>query len=184
MTDRAAARSPTTPVPAAVLLPLHRDSAGTLRLVLIERTAHGRHGGQIALPGGRYEDADPTMRHTAIRETCEEFGVDEATVEVFDGLPPMRTRSTGFEVWPFVGGLRAVPARWRPRESEVAAVLDLPVDELADPAGVGERDMYVAQWGGRQRVPVRRVGGHTIWGLTLRILDRALPRVLAGEFPV
>ncbi|MDT7659540.1 MAG: hypothetical protein QOF38_4255, partial [Pseudonocardiales bacterium] len=105
--------------PAAVFIPFYRDPAGALRLVLIERTRFGRHGGQIALPGGKREPSDPTMRDTAVRETCEELGLRPDDLEVLHGLDPMRTRSTGFEVWPFVGRLRRVPEHWQPQEREV-----------------------------------------------------------------
>lgn len=176
--------TPVQPTPAAVLIPLYRDADGELRLVLIQRTNHGHHGGQIALPGGKYEPVDRTMRDTAVRETCEELGVRPDDLEVLHELPVVRTRTTGFLVWPFVARLRAVPPRWRPREEEVAAVLDIRVDELADPAAAGEEEMDFPTWNLRQRVPVRRVGGHTVWGLTLRILDPVLPRALAGEYSV
>jgi 8-oxo-dGTP pyrophosphatase MutT (NUDIX family) len=43
--------------------------SGVLRIVLIERSAHGRHGGQIALPGGRREPGDQSLRATAVRGT-------------------------------------------------------------------------------------------------------------------
>lgn len=171
------------PTPAAVLLPFYRDDSGALRLILIERTPYGRHGGQIALPGGKREPVDETMRDTAVRETCEELGLAPDDLEVLHGLAPLRTRSTGFEVWPFIGRLRRVPTRWQPGEAEVASVLDLRVAELLDPATAGEQDMEFADQV-RHRVPVRRVGGHTVWGLTLRILEPVLPLAMAGEYPV
>ena len=174
----------TVPTPAAVLIPFYRDADGTLRLVLIERTRHGQHGGQIALPGGKHEPTDTTMRETAVRETCEELGLRPADLEVLRELEPVRTRSTGFEVWPFVGRLRRVPDPWQPGEAEVASVLDVRVDELADPAAKGDEEMEFGAWNVRQRVPVRRIAGHTVWGLTLRILDPVLAQALAGEYPV
>ena len=172
------------PTPAAVLLPFYRDVAGALRLILIERTRHGRHGGQIALPGGKHEAADPTLRATAIRETCEELGLAPDDLEVVGELEPLRTRSTGYQVWPFIGRLGRVPEIWRPGEAEVASVLDVGVNELADPAIRGFEEMEFATWNIRQPVPVRRIGGHILWGLTLRILEPVLPRALAGEFPL
>jgi len=181
--DPATGPTTTRPTPAAVLLPFYRDDSGALRLILIERTRYGRHGGQIALPGGKREPVDATMRDTAVRETCEELGLAPDDLEVLRGLAPVRTWSTGFEVWPFVGRLRRVPAQWRPGEAEVASVLDVRVAELADPASAGEQDMEFAEQI-RHRVPVRRVGGHTVWGLTLRILEPVLPLALAGEYAV
>lgn len=172
------------PTPAAVLIPFYRDGRGALRLVLIERTPHGVHGGQVALPGGKHEPADDGMRDTAVREACEELGLRPADLEVLAELPSMRTRSTGYLVWPFVARLRTVPDPWRPGEREVAAVLDVSVDELAAPAARGEQEMTFASWHTTLRVPVRRIDGHVLWGLTLRILEPVLPRALAGEYPI
>jgi 8-oxo-dGTP pyrophosphatase MutT (NUDIX family) len=172
------------PTPAAVLLPFYRDPSGALRLVLIERTPHGVHGGQVALPGGKHEPADNGMRDTAVRETCEELGLLPADLEVLAELPALRTRTTGYLVWPFVARLRTVPSPWRPREQEVAAVLDVGVAELAAPAARGEEEMNFAAWHTRPRVPVRRIDGHVLWGLTLRILEPVLPKALAGEYPI
>jgi 8-oxo-dGTP pyrophosphatase MutT (NUDIX family) len=181
-TAQAPNRAPSTP--AAVLLPFHRDAAGELRLILIKRTPRGRHGDQISLPGGKYEPTDASMRATAIRETCEELGIPAETIEVLDELSPRSTRSTGFRVWPFVGRLRAVPGRWQPQQSEVASVLDLAVSDLVDPARRGTEKMYYSTWKTSVTVPVWRIDGHPIWGLTLRILEPVLPRVLAGEWPL
>lgn len=172
------------PTPAAVFIPFHRTPAGQLRLILIERTPHGAHGGQIALPGGKYEPTDTDMRNTAVRETCEELGLLPGAFDVLEELPPLETFSTGFKVWPFVGRLHQVPQRWQPQQREVARVLDVAVADLVDPAAGGEQVMDLGRWGRSVRVPVWRVDGHVVWGLTLRILEPVLPRALAGEYPI
>ncbi|WP_214406671.1 NUDIX hydrolase [Pseudonocardia lacus] len=169
-------------VEAAVLVPLHLDDAGERRIVLIERTRHGVHGGQIALPGGRREPGDATARDTAVREAVEELGVPRPSVVPLLDLPPVTTRSTGFVVTPVVGRLLAVPPVWRPQEREVAAVLDVPVAALLDPAASGEESVELGVAPGRARVPALRLGEHVVWGLTLRILLPLLPRIAAGEF--
>lgn len=165
-------------------MPFYRDTTGAPRLILIERTPHGRHGGQISLPGGKHEPSDATMRATAIRETCEELGLEPDALEVLDELPSTATRSTGYRVWPFVGRLRHLPDHWEPDQREVARVLDLAVADLIDPTAHGIQEMSFAQWNTTMTVPVWRVAGHTIWGLTLRVLEPVLPRVLAGEYPI
>jgi hypothetical protein len=81
-----------------------------------------------------------------------------------------------------VGRLLAVPAVWRPQEREVAAVLDVPVAALLDPAAAGEESVEIGVAPGRARVPALRYEGHVVWGLTLRILRPLLPRIAAGEF--
>ena len=44
--------------------------------------------------------------------------------------------------------------------------------------------MSFVAWPQPQLVPVRRIGSHTVWGLTLRILEPFLPKALAGEYPI
>jgi 8-oxo-dGTP pyrophosphatase MutT (NUDIX family) len=173
-----------TRIEAAVFVPFHRDDAGRLGIVLIERSARGRHGGQIALPGGRREPGDRSLRATAVRETSEELGIPEATIVPILDLEPVATRTSGFLVAPVVGRLLAVPVQWRPQEQEVAAVLDVPVDHLVDRSIAGEEIMQFAGWPRPRSVPVLRLDGHLIWGLTLRILEPLLPRALAGELGV
>ena len=167
---------------AAVLVPFYRDAAGELRVVLIERAPGGRHGGQIALPGGNREPTDETLRDTALRETGEELGIDPGLIEVLGVRPPMRTRSTGYVVTPYIGRLRT--PSWRPQAAEVAAVLPMRVADLVDPAGAGHSVMDFPAWAGPMEVPIRTVDGQVVWGLTLRILDDVLPRAVAGEWPL
>ena len=169
-------------VEAAVLVPLHRGPDGELRVVLIERTAHGRHGGQLALPGGRREPGDRSPRETAIRETVEELGIPAASIVAVEDLPPVPTMTTDYLVTPVVGRLLSTPAVWRPQPSEVASVLDVPVAALADPAASGEQLMRLPRWPDPVAVPVIRLGDHQVWGLTLRILQPLLARAMAGEF--
>jgi 8-oxo-dGTP pyrophosphatase MutT (NUDIX family) len=168
---------------AAVLIPVYRDDAGALRLVLIRRAAHGIHGGQIALPGGKRDpdDADPVA--TALREAWEEIGLDPANVEVLETLPAVQTRTTGWEIVPVLGRIRR-PDAWRPDAGEVAEILDVPVRDLADPELRGEALDLLAGWTPPRPLPFHRVGAYRLWGATFRILDPLIPRLLAGEWPV
>lgn len=182
-----AVSSPTEEAPtreAAVTLPFYRGASGELRLIMIKRSARGRSGGQIALPGGHREPSDADLAATAVRETCEELGITADTVHIVAELPPAQPRTRFLPVRPFVARLTAVPATWHPQESEVAAVLDVDVAELADPANLDEELMSFVAWPEPQVVPVRRIGAHAVWGLTLRILEPVLPRALAGDYPI
>jgi 8-oxo-dGTP pyrophosphatase MutT (NUDIX family) len=169
---------------AAVTLPFYRGPAGELRLIMIKRSDRGRNGGQIALPGGHREPADADLEATAVRETCEELGITADTVHIVAELPRAGPRTRYLPVRPFVARLAAVPTTWRPQESEVAAVLDVDVAQLADPVNLDEELMSFVAWPRPQVVPVRRIDGHTVWGLTLRILEPVLPKALAGEYPI
>ena len=166
-----------------MLAPAFRDGDGRLRLVLIERTDHGHHGGQLAFPGGRVEPGDETRVATALREAHEEIGLDPALVEVIAELPAVRSGPTEFEVFPFLGRIpRDVAFRLDPRE--VVAVLTPSVEELWDPAVRGELRFTSSRWTEGLLVDGIPVDGRVLWGMTLRVLDDLAPRLLAGEWNV
>ncbi|HZP73483.1 MAG TPA: CoA pyrophosphatase [Gaiellaceae bacterium] len=166
---------------AAVLAPVYRDRDGLLRLVLIVRTDQGHHGGQLAFPGGRADDADASLLATALREAHEEIGLDPNDVRVVAELPPVRSGPTNFEVFPFLGRIPADVA-WRPSPHEVADVLTPAVDELWDPSMRRELLFTSTRWPEGLLVDGISVGDRVLWGMTLRLLDDLVPRLLAGEW--
>ena len=169
---------------AAVLAPVYRDVDGRVRLVFILRSAHGVHGGQIAFPGGRREPEDADLVATALREAEEEIGLRPAEVTILEPLPVVATATTGFSIAPFLGRLAGPPPTWRPHEAEVAEVLEVPIDELADPAHHGEELRAFGGWPEPRPMPFYRIGEHKLWGATYRIVSPLLPRLLAGEWPI
>jgi 8-oxo-dGTP pyrophosphatase MutT (NUDIX family) len=162
-------RGPTT---AAVLVPLYVDR-GRLHAVFTKRQDDlRRHPGDISFPGGRYEEGEPDLSATALREAQEEIGLPPAAVELVGALQPTPTIATGYAVYPFVGLIE--PGRtWTPSASEVSAVLELPLDAVL--AGYGRRRVI------RRGVPIRTdtymVGEHLIWGATARILTDLFDRI-------
>ena len=85
---------------------------------------------------------------------------------------------------PFLGRLRDRPVAWRPQESEVAAVLDVLVDELARPGVHGEEVQRFPGWPEPRRMPYYQVGPYRLWGATYRIVHPLLPRLLAPEWRI
>jgi 8-oxo-dGTP pyrophosphatase MutT (NUDIX family) len=159
-------------VQAAVLVPLH-VKRGVLHAVFTERHHElPRHAGEISFPGGRRESEDPDLVATALRETHEEVGLPAESVELIGALEPSPTVVTGYAIYPFVG---IVPSgfRWRPSDTEVAAVIDLPLPAVA--AGYGRRRLV------RRGVAIHTdtyvVDGHMIWGATARIVSDLLDRI-------
>ena len=183
---RAAAGIPAAasePRQAAVLIPVFRDPEGALRVVLILRAPGGIHGDQLAFPGGVAEPQDETPFHTALRESEEEIGLEPNAVELLAILPELVTRVSGIHVAPFL--VRIVPpARWRPHEREIAAVIEARIDDLADPAARGEMTGPYGPNGEMRRFPFIRVGEHRLWGASHRFLEPILPRLVAGEWTI
>lgn len=168
---------------AAVLAPVFRDASSVLRILLLLRTDHGIHGGQIGLPGGRVEPGDRDFIATALRETEEEVGLSPDQVTVLAALDPLETMSTGFRVHAFLGRVPA-DVNWQPQPDEVAGLLTPAVEMLHDPSRRGLRQFTSAHFRTPLEVEGIDVGGHVLWGMTLRLLDELVPRLLAGEWTV
>jgi 8-oxo-dGTP pyrophosphatase MutT (NUDIX family) len=166
---------------AAVLVPVYRRQDGELIVVLVRRAHGGVHGGQLALPGGQREPADADLAATALREANEELGLVGDRVELLAALPVVETQTTGFRIAPFLARLTG-PVRWRLQGREVAEVVELPVADLARPEVGAEEVREFPTWPAPRRVRLWRVGGHEVWGVTYRILEPLVPRLLAGEW--
>jgi 8-oxo-dGTP pyrophosphatase MutT (NUDIX family) len=162
---------------AAVLVPVYRRRDGELMVVLIRRAQGGAHGGQLALPGG----AD--LAATALREANEELGLASDHVELLAALPVVETQTTGFRIAPFLARL-AGPAPWRRQEREIAEVVELPVADLARPEVGAEEVREFPSWPAPRRIRLWQIGRHEVWGVTYRILEPLVPRLLAGEWPL
>lgn len=173
-----------SPAQAAVLVPVYRDTQGVLRIVLIRRTEYGVHAGQIALPGGRTEAGDASLADTALRETFEEIGLAPERIELLATLRRVRTRSSNFEIQPFLGRIRQ-PAAWSLQPSEVAAVLTPSLESLARPQCLTRTLVHPSAWPRPRRVPCLRPDADTIvWGATYRILRPLLRPLAAGQWDV
>jgi 8-oxo-dGTP pyrophosphatase MutT (NUDIX family) len=167
-----------------VLVPVFRDAVDELRLVMVVRGEWGIHGGQLALPGGKPEPEDASLLDTALREAEEEVGLQRSRVEVLTALEPIDARTTGIRVYPYLARVRP-PERWRLASGEICAVVTPSVRALADPSTRHERLLSFPGWPEARRVPcIELEEGHLLWGLTLRMLEPLLPRLLAGEFGV
>jgi 8-oxo-dGTP pyrophosphatase MutT (NUDIX family) len=171
-------------VDSAVLAPVYRDAEGRLRLIFIRRSPHGRHGGQIAFPGGKREPEDATLLATALREAEEEIGLDPNQVLVLATLPVIDTVATGFRIAPFLGRLAGPPPTWRRQETEIDEILDVPLDDLLQPAAYGEEDWQLPGWPAPRRIPFFWLGPYKLWGATYRIVELLLPRLIAGEWHI
>lgn len=151
---------------AAVLILLYPNGLD-LAFPLTLRTFHvAYHKGQVSLPGGACEPGESPVE-AALRETEEELGPLEDPVEFLGLLTPLFVPPSGFMVHPVVGYLPRRPT-FRPAPIEVAEVLEATLSWLLDPRYQGEEEREVQ--GVRWRIPVFRLGKHTIWGATAMIL--------------
>lgn len=156
--------------PAAVLVLFGHDAQHGPDVLLIERSVHLReHAGQPAFPGGKIEPDDDGPVEAALREAVEETGLDPLGVTVLTTLPQLGIPRTGFAVTPVLSWWRT-PSQVAPVDfAEVAAVVRVPVAELADPAN----RVQVASPSGYTG-PAFAVRDMLVWGFTAALLDRLL----------
>ncbi|RKQ84714.1 NUDIX hydrolase [Brockia lithotrophica] len=161
-------------------------------LVLERRASSLRSQPQeIAFPGGKVEEGDPSYLAAAVREAAEELGVSPEAVRPWGKLGTLVT-PYAYAVHAYVGELAELPHR--PNPAEVDRLLFVPWSEvLAAPA---ERYPFevefrprgafpYARLPGGEAYPFRRaemqgvayeLGGAFVWGLTARLLEVLVAR--------
>jgi 8-oxo-dGTP pyrophosphatase MutT (NUDIX family) len=154
---------------SAVLM-LFADGPDGPDLLLIERSHNLRdHAGQPAFPGGSLDPEDADAVDAALREAEEEVGLDRSSVTVLANLPTVWIPVTGFVVTPVLAWWHD-PAPVAPVDlGEVAAVVRVPIAELADPAN-RVRVRHPSGWIG----PGFTVRGLLVWGFTAGLVDTLL----------
>ncbi|WP_298716562.1 CoA pyrophosphatase [uncultured Oceanisphaera sp.] len=154
--------------PAAVLVPLLQAEQG-LELVLTRRSRHLRqHPGQISFPGGRADSTDPSLWHTALRESFEEIGL---APELCRQLARLRAQHTisGFALTPFIGVIEGQPD-FILNPAEVEELFRVPLDYVLD---LRHHHLFSLRRQGRwHRVVFIRWNGVWIWGITAAVIHQ------------
>lgn len=163
---------------AAVALVLRLGEGGTPELLFAKRAEYEGDpwSGHIAFPGGRAEPDDATSWDTAARETWEETGLelrrDGVLLGTLDDIYPRNPALPPIIVRPHVA--LAVPPGPLALSDELAAAFWVPVRRFAEP-GCATTSTVQAR-GHALTVPSFVHEGHTIWGMTHRILEQLLER--------
>ncbi|MBC3764442.1 CoA pyrophosphatase [Neptunicella marina] len=146
---------------AAVLIPvIERDK---LTLLFTKRAAHLKHHpGQISFPGGRAEPNDLSLKHTALRETQEEIGLDAQQINVIGQLPSFKTVSR-YQVTPYVGLIKP-PLTLQTDPGEVEDTFEVPLAYLINPQN--HLVEHIQRNGQRFPVNLIQYRNQSIWGLT------------------
>lgn len=167
---------------AAVALVVATGASGD-ELIVVRRARYPGDpwSGHIALPGGRAEPGDRSLEETARRETLEETGIDLRKSECVTSLAPVTPQSTGAPlvlITPFVFRYRG--AKQVTLSSELVEAWWVPVEEFEQPGAW--RTTTIATSGG---IPITtrafELRGHTLWGLTERVIAEFLAMRASGQ---
>lgn len=162
--DAAVRRGPRSP--AAVLLTFY--GPGEPSVIMTVKAKHMRqHAGEVAFPGGKWEEGDADLLETALREAREELGLEIPRDGVIGQLGDVETQSTGYVIAPFVHVLDAEPDLLP--NAEVEDVLRIPLAALLSTATAAG-----------QLGPTLTHGQHTVWGASARMLAEVGERLRAA----
>ena len=90
-------------------------------IVTLRAEGLSKHAGEICFPGGRPDDDDADLRHTALREAHEELGIDHA--DVLGELSSIPLYTSDYRLQPFVAAIDS--GSFRVQAAEVAAVIEI-----------------------------------------------------------
>lgn len=137
---------------------------------LITRQSHPKdpHKGQVSLPGGKKDPADPNLAFTALRETQEEIGLPAQNIQIVGSLSPLYIPVSKFLVNPFVGWYDG-PHDFRIEHAEVQSLLKCPLQDLRNPNLYSHREMQTS-YAQSIRVKGFELDGAWVWGATAMIL--------------
>ena len=132
-----------------------------------------RHAGQVAFPGGRIDPEDIDAIDAALREAEEEVALPRGQVEIIQALSAYQT-ITEFDIIPV---LAVIPPDLPlvPHDREVAAVFEVPLSFIFDPANRREQSVMVA--GIERRYFEILWGERRIWGATAEMLANLSARL-------
>jgi 8-oxo-dGTP pyrophosphatase MutT (NUDIX family) len=155
-----------------------------MRVVLTRRAAHLRtHRGEVSFPGGRLEPGEAPLSG-ALREACEEVGLEPAGVEPLGTLSVVRTFSSASVITPVVVELPARPGI-AANPAEVEYAFDVALADLAAPGVMSEEIWSVPEQPGPGAGGTAEVTVHffdlvqdVVWGATARILVELMGIVL------
>ena len=156
------------PRKAAVLMLFYPKNKET-HLVLIVRNAYpGVHSSQIGFPGGKVETYDDSLTDTALRETEEEVGISASQINIVCAFSSVYIPPSNFMAHPFLG-YSTEELIFRPDPSEVAGIIELPLEHLLDDANAVIEKMATS-YSDAIDVPAFIINEHRVWGATAMML--------------
>ena len=158
---------------SAVMILLYEKN-NEAHIVLTQRHDYaGAHSGQISFPGGKKDESDHDLSHTALRETYEEIGVALSNVHIISTLSWLYVPPSNFVIYPFVALLEDMPT-FVPEEKEVKEILEIPLETLVNKENQKNYRFQNKKLNISFDSPSYQVNGKVIWGATAMILSELL----------
>jgi 8-oxo-dGTP pyrophosphatase MutT (NUDIX family) len=145
-----------------------------LHIIYTKRTTNknDKHSGQISFPGGKFDEPDSNLQHTAIRETLEEIGIAIAPELIVGTLSEIHIPVSNFDVQPFVAILNKAPQNYKLEIAEIAEILEVPLSHLHSLEN--RKTKIITHKNQEITIPFYAWKEHEIWGATAMITAELL----------
>ncbi len=157
------------PRQAAVMMLFYPRNEKANIILILRNSYNGVHSSQIAFPGGKVEETDASLMHTALRETHEEIGIAPHKIKVIRPFSKVYIPPSNFMVSPFLGYSQET-LNFNPDPNEVAGIIEFPIEFFLDDAIVVNQKMDTA-YSKSIDVPSFKIQDHYVWGATAMILS-------------
>ena len=165
-----AKKGDTNPRLSAVLIALYPEG-DQFHTVFIRRNEYkGVHSKQVSFPGGKMEDTDRDLYHTALREAEEETGIISNDVEIIGELTEVYIPPSNFLVLPVVGVLKEKPL-FVPDPIEVNRIITSPVNRIMERNVIQETEVNVDRYNLPLKVKYFDIDNEVVWGATAMMLS-------------
>ena len=155
---------------AAVAL-LLKHGRNDFDLLLVKRVENPSDtwSGQMALPGGKREPKDASLKGTVMRETLEETGIALGQCRFLGVLSAVRSEpNPDFSILPFVVLLEGEP-KLKLNKAELETFMWVPYEEVVQSKGMVEFSFG--------KVPAYVFADAIVWGVTYKILSKFVEAV-------
>lgn len=156
---------------SAVAIVLFETEENGLQTLVIRRQEYdGTHSGQISFPGGKWEQSDPSLQFTALRECEEEIGIPPGELQPVGKLTDVYVPVSSFLIEPYVFYWEEPHTHFLHSEREVASIHRLPINLLTDDH-IELIDVPLTNGQKLLQTPHFNTGEITIWGATALMLN-------------
>ena len=157
------------PRKAAVLALFYPNDKNETCFLLTQRASYkGIHSAQISFPGGKKDTEDENLEKTALRETFEEVGVAERSVEIIRELTDVYIPPSNFLATPFLGYVNQQPNF--NLNYEVEQTIEVLLRDLLSEANFTAIKMNTSYMDNLE-VPCFKLEGYVVWGATAMMLS-------------
>lgn len=148
------------------VLVLFYEKDKRLTFCLIRRSEYdGLHSGQMALPGGKFEDKDKDLSETALREAHEEIGTLPINTSILSHMARVYVQISNSVITPYIGFYNS-PIIFVPNKKEVREIVEIDLEYF-----LRQDVKKVTIDTRRTEVPAFVLNGKKVWGATAMILS-------------